>query len=103
MTISEAFDEVLASCEETDELKNIMDALGVALPEDEYGPDTSLMQPEIKVIAGILLVDNKSGDPSHDAKKTLKDALAKICDGKPVEGVSETAMDGEVESNLDLF
>ena len=103
MTISEAFDEVLASCEGREELKNILGALGCSVPEDENGPDTAFIQTEIKVIAGVLLVDNKVAVPSFDAKKTLHEGLAKICAGKPLEGVSEAAMDADVDSNLDLL
>ena len=104
MTISEAFDEVLASSGEgSEEVKNILCALGCSVPEDEYGPDTAFIQNEIKVIAGILLVDSKVAVPSFDAKKTLHEGLAKIFAGKPLDGVSDAAMDAEVNDNLDLL
>jgi hypothetical protein len=104
MTISEAFDEVLASSGEgSEEVKNILGALGCSVPEDEYGPDTAFIQNEIKVIAGVLLVESKVAAPSFDAKKTLHEGLAKICAGKPLEGVSDAVMDAEVTDNLDLL
>lgn len=103
MTVSEAFDEVLASSEGREELKNILGALGCSVPEDEYGPDTAFIRNEIKVIAGVLLVDSKVAAPSFDAKKTLHDGLAKICAGKPLDGVSDAVMDAEVNDNLDLL
>lgn len=94
---------MLASSEGREELKNILGALGCSVPEDENGPDAAFIQDEIKVIAGILLVDSKVAAPSFDAKKTLHDGLAKICAGKPLDGVSDAVMDAEVNDNLDLL
>ena len=94
---------MLASGEGREELKNILGALGCSVPEDEYGPDTAFIQNEIKVIAGVLLVDSKVAAPSFDAKKTLHEGLAKICAGKPLDGVSDAVMDAEVNDNLDLL
>jgi hypothetical protein len=103
MSLAEAFEEVVASCDGTDELKNILDALGCPVPEDEDGPDTAFIRNEIKVAAGLLLVAAKVADPSYDAKKALQEGLTKICRGKPLDGVSEAIMDAEVDSNLDLL
>lgn len=103
MSISEAFDEVVASCEDQEALSNILRTMGCNVPDADGELDTAFIQPELKVIAGILLVDNKSAEASFDAKKTLREGLTRICLGKPVEGVSEAAMDRALDSNLDLL
>lgn len=103
MTIAEAFDEVLSKVENDSGLANLLNALGCSVPVDENGPDTAFIQPEIKVIVGMLLVDNQAADLSPEAKRALKDGLAKLCSGKAVEGISDSALDADIDNNLDLM
>lgn len=102
MSISEAFDEVVAECDPS-AVRNIMSVLGIMLPEDDGKPDYTLVMNEIKALVGVLMCQDKEIDVSYEARKELMTGLGRIKMGKPADGVADRIMDADIDSNLDLI
>lgn len=99
MSISEAFDEVVAGCDEPSAIGNMLGALGVTVTDGEYG----LVSAELKAIVGSLLHYNKKTEISADARRELLTGLGRVMMGKPAEGIADAVLDADISGNLDLI
>lgn len=105
MTVSEAFNEMVAACDKKSigNVTNLLGSVGVIVPETDDGPDFTFVQSEFKVLAGLALVSNKTVKVGEDVSAAFKTGYTMMLAGKPADGVSDSAMDQELNDNLDMF
>jgi len=106
MTITEAFNELFAACEDNkakNNVANLLGAVGVHFPVSDDGPDFTFVQSEFKVLVGMALVNNKTVKVSEEAANAFKTGYHLMLSGKPAEGVSDAAMDKDIDDNLDML
>lgn len=82
----------------------LFSSLGCSTNVEDPAFDESIVQPELAVFVLSTLI---SAEPelglSAETRKYVADASRRMLSGKPVDGVSDSTMEADIDGNLDLL